>query len=220
MKITYTPNPLDTIVELDSQEIELLRLRLKIEQYEDMIFSAHFVITERLKDMGSLKALDIDAALTEARKELDPDYWCNDEEGRTDHSKLDSRVDELLKHYLEELKADHVGDCTCVAMSCSKCHAENVLGIDTLKPFPGKHAMHKVASAFSRWNETTKQHDLPEVSLDEAIEKLRTYNPVKGGAWEGYSQESFDAHVPRWQAEAKTAYEYLVAYRNTHFPQE
>ena len=29
MKITYTPNPLNTIVELDEHEIELFRLKLK-----------------------------------------------------------------------------------------------------------------------------------------------------------------------------------------------
>ncbi len=215
MKITYTPNPLDTIVELEPHEVELFRLKLKLKQYEDMMFSAHWAITDRLKDMGGLKALPIDEALAEARKELNPDRWCTD-----DASKVDARVEELLQHYLEELKLSHIGDCTCVAMSCSKCHAESILGIDTLKPFPGKHALYKIASVFSRWNEKTKQHDGPEVSLDEAIERLANYRPVKGSAWAGYSQESFDAHVPRWTAEAKTAHDYLVTYRNTHFPKD
>ena len=52
MKITYTPNPLCTVIELDEHEQEAFKLKIKIEQYEDMIFSAHFALTNRLKDYG------------------------------------------------------------------------------------------------------------------------------------------------------------------------
>lgn len=214
MKITYTPNPLETIVELEPHEVELFRLKLKLEIYEDKMLNAHTAITDRQKEMGSLKALSLEEGVAEAVRELDPDEWCTDKK-----SKVDERVDELLQHYLEELKSNHAGDCTCFAMSCSKCYAEQLLGINTLKPFPGKHALHKIASAFSRWNQATQQHDGPKVSLDEAIEKLRTYNPVKGPAWQKFSQAAFDEYVPKWKAEAQVAYEYLINYRNTHFPE-
>jgi hypothetical protein len=30
----------------------------------------------------------------------------------------------------------------------------------------------------------------------------------------------FDAHIPRWKAEAKIAYEWLLNYRNEHFPEK
>ena len=199
MKITYTPNPLDTIVELDEHEIELFRLKLKIEQYEDMMFSAHYALTTKL---------DTETTKAEAIKDLAPDRWCTD-----NTSKIDERVEELLQHYLTELKANHVGDCTCVAMSCSKCHAESVLGIDTLKPYPGKHQLHKIASVFSRWNAETQQHDLPEVTLDEAIEKLAAYTPT--AAWAGW-----EAHADRWAREVQEAHQYLLNYRNTHFAKE
>ena len=210
MKITYTPNPLDTIVELDEHEKKELWYKRKLERYEDMIFGAHFELTHRLKDMGSLKALSLEEAVKKAVDELDPDYWCNDEEGKKDHSKLDTWVDELHAHYLAELKSNHAGDCTCVAMSCSKCHAEGLLGIDTLKPYPGKHQLAKIAAVFSRWNAETKQHDLPEVTLDEAIAKLAAYTPT--ASWTGWEQ-----HAERWAREAREAHTYLVNYRNTHF---
>ena len=70
MKITYTPNPLDTIVELDEHEIELFRLKLKIEQYEDMMFGAHYALTTKL---------DAEAAKAEAiniRCRMPPDSSC------------------------------------------------------------------------------------------------------------------------------------------------
>lgn len=213
MKITYTPNPLDTVVELDRQEIDMFRLKIKLQQYEEMIFSAYYTITSRLEERGSLKAITAEEAMKEARKELDPDYWCNDEADKEDHSKLDSRVELLLDHYIADLKSSHVGDCTCVPASCSKCHAEQLLGIDTLKPYPGKHQLHQIASVFSRWNVETKQHDLPEVTLGEAIEKLSTYTPKAN--WLGW-----ESHADRWACEAKEAHEYLINYRNKHFPKE
>lgn len=221
MKITYTPNPLDTIVELDEHEKQILRLKLKLEKYEDMIFSAHFAISCRLEDRGSLKAYTVEEALDNARKELDPDFWCNDEEGKKDHSKLDSLVDELLEHYLEELRGTHVGDCTCVAVSCSKCHAERLLGINTLAPYPGKHVLFNIAQAFSRWNEETKQHDGPEVSLDEAIQKLANFDPQPPKdttVWD--KMGGFFQFVPKWKAEAKAAHDWLIQYQDNHFPKE
>lgn len=213
MKITYAPNPLDTIVELDEHEIEIFRLKLKLEQYEDMMFGAHWAITERLKDMGGLKALSLDAALDEARRELDPKKWCTDGE-----SQVDARVEELLQHYLEELRLSHMGDCICAACTCSKCHAEHVLGVQTLKPFPGKHVLHKIATTFSRWNQATGKHDGPEVTLDQAIERLAGYDPQPPenmSIWDKVG--GFFSHVPRWKTEAKEAHDYLVAYRDTHF---
>lgn len=195
MKITYTPNPLNTIVELDEKEVELFRLKLRIELLEEAVFGAqyHLGMNPYAKD-----TFDVEAA----KRDL-----------RYDEEKADARVEQLLHHYLEELKLPHLGDCVCFAMSCSKCHAESLLGIDTLKPFPGKHPMHHVASAFSRWNPETKQHDRPEVSLDEAIEKLASYKP--SASWAGW-----EAHADRWAREAKSAHEYLLNYRNTHFPKE
>jgi hypothetical protein len=45
MKITYTPNPLDTQVELEPHEQELLRLKIKLGEYENILFSAHWDLT-------------------------------------------------------------------------------------------------------------------------------------------------------------------------------
>ena len=209
MKITYTPNPLRTIVELDAQEVEILRLKIKLGEYEDMIFGAHFALNDRLQDMGSLKAYTVEQAMAEAKKELDPAYWCDDD------NRLDKRVDELLQHFLEELQGSHLGDCTCFAMSCSKCHAEDKLGISTTKGL-GKHAGHRIQSAFSY-----KEGDVwKERTLDEALELIRTFDPKPADAGNDPAWAKvggFEAHIPRWKAEAKVAYDWLLAYRNEHF---
>ena len=192
MKITYTPNPLATIVELDEHEIEVLRLKIKLEQYEELMFGAYWDLTRDEKYLAGLpRPKTVEQARQEAIEALDPKHWCTDEP-----SKVDKRVEELLQHFLEELRGSHLGDCTAFPMSCSKCHAENLLGIDTLGPKSGKHVLHRIASTFSTWNPDTQQHDLPEVTLDEALAKLKA------------------------DPNGKDAYEYLLNYRKTHFPKE
>lgn len=204
MKITYTPNPLAAVVELDEHETEILRLKMKIEQYEDLLYGAHFSLTQNEWYSKSIKPRTLEEVVDEARKSVDPDYWCSDNQ-----SKLDERVNQLLELYLHELKMPHVGDCTAVPMSCIKCHAETILGIDTLGT-ASKFVLNQIYLAFSRWNPETKLHDKSEVSLDEAIEKLRTYNPT--ATWDGWEQ-----YAHRWAIEVKEAHAYLVNYRNTHF---
>ena len=206
MRITYTPNPLRTIVELDEHEIEILRLKIKIEQFEEMIFSAHWNLTRSAEYLASLPRMStVENARESAIKELDPARWCDE------NNRLDARVEDLLQHYLEELRGTHVGDCTCFAMSCSKCHAESMLGIDTIKGLR-KHPGHKIQVAFSyKEGDVWKQR-----SLSEALEILKNYDPKPtGGGWEKVG--GFEAHVPRWKAEAKEAYEWLLNYQSLHF---
>jgi hypothetical protein len=158
VKITYAENPLDTKVELEPHEIELLRLKIKLEEYEDMIYGAYFDLTARLRDMGPLKALSLEQAVEEAKKVLDPDRWIEDD------SKLNKRVDGLLKHYLEELQGSHLGDCTAFPMTCSKCLAEGMLGINTFGTYPGKAVLHAIERAFFyKDGETWVRRSLDEV---------------------------------------------------------
>lgn len=218
MKITWTPNPLNTIVELDEHEQEVFKLKIKINELMEDLGSASIHLdpqnaswimnkTARRPEGHTLETL-----IEEVRKDyLDMGYMYG-EDGE-EHT-LDKRVQTLLEHYLGELKGSHIGDCTCFAMSCSKCHAESMLGIDTIKGL-GKHPGHKIQSAFS--NGRNGDVWLPEASIDEAIERLAGYSPKKGPTWEKFSQADFDSYVPRWTAEAKSAHDWLVNYRNEHF---
>jgi hypothetical protein len=216
MKITYTPNPLNTIVELDEHEQEIFKLKLKISELEEAMGSASLYLDPKNASWIMTRRPDghtLETLIEKVRKDyLDMDYFYTDEVP----SGLDKRVQELFDHYIEELAGSHGGDCTCFACSCSKCHAEGKLGIDTIKGL-GKHSAHKIQGAFSYkdgnvWKERT---------MDEALELLRTYapkqtDPESDKAWAKVG--AFEAHVPRWTAEAKLAYDWLLAYRNEHFP--
>ena len=187
MKITYNKNPLYTTIELNQVEKQQFWYKIKMEEMEEMLFNAHFHLKEG-------KYFDLD----KARKTLDPKYYCTDEK-----SPIDKRADEMLEYYLEELKSKHAGDCTCIPCSCCKCHAEDLLGINTMKGL-GKHSAYKIDAAFGPNNEKT---------IDEAIEELTNYEPTKGECWDKYPQEEFDKHIPRWKEQDKAALTWLINYK-------
>jgi hypothetical protein len=168
MKITYTPNPLNTVIELDAHEQELFKLKLRIEEYENMMFNAHWNLTRSSEYLATLPRMKtLEDARAEAIKRIDPEYWCSD-----DRTKLDDRIDELFDHYLGELSMNHSGDCTCFPCSCGKCHAEGMLGLDTTKGL-SKYMASKIERAFSyKDGDVWKQR-----TLEEVLERMRGYDP-------------------------------------------
>lgn len=196
MKITYNKNPLLTTVELDDNEQKELWYKIKINEMEELLSSAAFSLEE-----GQYFNLE------RARKELETNYYCPDDDN--EKSGLDKRCDQLLAHFIEELQSYHVGDCTCVPCSCSKCHAESILGIDTM-PGLGKHEANKIDGAFGKDNDKT---------IDEAIESLSKFeiNPENYNT-EGWKKlGGYEQYVPRWKAEQERAHAWLINYKNQHF---
>lgn len=196
MKITYNKNPLYTTIELDEHEKKEFWYKIKVEEMEELLSSASFYLDEG--DHFNLER---------AREELDTDYYYPESNG--EKSNLDKRCDMLLAHYLEELQSFHVGDCTCVACSCSKCRAEFMLGIDTI-PGVRKHSLYKINGAFGKDNSKT---------IDEAIASLEKFeiNP-QDYQTEGWKKiGGYEQYVPRWEAETKLAHEWLIQYKQRHF---
>lgn len=213
MKINYNKNPLCTTIELTEHEKEVFKLKIRIKELEEMIFTGHWTLKHHdwwnktiAKDGKDKPVRSLQDTMNEAMDELDPNYIFGDEDGK---SKFDKRVDELFDYFMADLESSHMGDCVCFACSCSKCHAEELLGVNTIKGL-GKHSAHKIDSAFGPKNEK---------SLDEVLEHLQNYNPTPPQdmtAWDkvgGWAQ-----HLPRWKDEARKAYDWLLAYKNEHFP--
>ena len=183
MLIRYHPNPLCTAVELDERNIENLRLKTIIENLEIRVYGAHYYLGKG----------DTDAAVAELDVESLED------------SPLNKHIGEWLEIHIRSLQGEHFGDCTCVPSSCFKCHAERLLGINTIA-YLGKHQAHKIVLAFANGR-----------TLDDAISWLSDYKPKRDGAWLRYPEESFNQHVPGWIVEASGAAEWLRGYRQKHF---
>jgi len=179
VKINYTQNPLATTIELNEVEKKELWYKVKVEELKERLFMAYF----RLSDG------DIDSA----KSELDPKYYSEDAGGKTP---IDARVDELYGWYLSELSEGvHGGDCTCSACACPKCHAEQLIGIDTM-PGLGKHSASKIIHAFTDTRTTAK----------DVVAHLRN-NPIK------VTEDWHRAHINRWTTEQAAAIDWLENYR-------
>jgi len=190
MQIVYKQNPLRTEVILDEAEKKELWYKTKIEEMRSVISNAFF----RLEEGDCLN-------LQRAREILDIKRFYSSKDKKAE---IDERTDESYNEYLDALRDLHIGDCTCVAMSCIKCRAEDMLGIDTIKGL-GQHAASFIQGTFSK--------DGKEDSIEDALDYLRNYKPHAD--WEGW-----EVHAERWRQEAKEAYEWLVKYRDEHFPKD
>jgi hypothetical protein len=188
MNIIWNKNPLATVIELNDYEKQILALKLKIESHEESLFSAWFYLTdEKCPDMERVK------------EELNPKGWMEEdqEEGESHH------YQKMVDYCIAELAGVHGGDCTCVPCSCLKCHAEDMIGVNTIKGL-GKHGGHTIDAIF---------RENPDISLAGAIEKLENYNPVikEGSGWEKRPEE-FASYIPRWREQSLQAAKWLREY--------
>lgn len=126
MKITYTNNPLNAKLELNSHDLTMLKTHLELEELHDVVYWA----THHLKDIKNynlvkaLEALDIENVYKE--------------------------INRCLPYYLEDLNLPHLGDCTAFACACTRCQAESYMGIDTTKDI--SKSMGSIISELFRYN--------------------------------------------------------------------
>lgn len=186
MKITYDYNPLAAKIELTPEEQEILKLKLRIEMLEDMMYMAHLHMRE------GTEWYDLD----KARHKVDPDRYMTDEP-----SEVDKGVEHNFKYYMESLTDWHSGDCTAHCASCTKCHAEGMLGISTIDPYPGKHVMNSIYNRFAEYDPVRKVHLYH--SWEEALAILDE-----------------KIHYGKYSEEAQKAKDYLLSHIQKHFPEE
>lgn len=185
MKIHWSQNPLQTVVELDERDMEILRFKVALEEMEERIYGAHFYLE------GA--HLNIERAI----RELDVE--------NLEDVPFAKAIDQKLGWLVPSLSDAHVGDCTCVPCSCTKCHAESMLGINTIKGL-GQHSAYKVDNACKA-----------SATLSEAIVKLQEYEAFRDGAWLTRPEEEFARYIPRWKNEAAWAAKWLQEYQREHF---
>lgn len=107
--------------------------------------------------------------------------------------------------YIDALLNNHQGDCTCVSFSCTKCAAEYVLDINTIKGLT-KQCANKIHTAFNQHKDT---------SIEQAIQYLSTFSidaeKFNTKAWKDIG--GHEQYVPRWKQEQEDAHQWLINYQ-------
>lgn len=148
MRLIYRPNPLATSIELDEHEKKLLLEKCRFNHLDEFVTELHY----KAHYGEGVKKEDITF-----------DRWLS--------QKAQDEINEEYEMLLQELSTGiHIGDCTSVPMSCSKCIAEDMLSTCTLPA--GKTVNYYIARAFA-------VHDTIDGALmwleDKDLEKSETY---------------------------------------------
>lgn len=189
MKIHWNQNPLKTTVELDNTDRKQILTYIQKEAYQDILCDL---------DLWIAGEIDVNNKLTLEKVQQRIQEWeeiCN---MSIDHDEV--------KQYEEYLQTSHVGDCTFFSMTCSKCLAEEALGIDTIQGLD-KHSGYIFLHMFGEDN--TIDHVIEQLSREKAYEK-------KPESWKNFSDEEYEKHIPHWEAERKVALEWLKQYKEEH----
>lgn len=175
MDIKWNQNPLKTEIYLDDNELEIFKLKIRMERLEQRLFETIYNIKEG-KAEQSILTYD----------------FLEDE---------DSAFEENVNLWVEELTGaltdKHCGDCTCIPCSCDKCHAESLLGINTISGL-SKYEAHYIDVAF---NEVE--------TIDDALEYLKNYNPEPTENW-------MVDWISKWINNARGAHDWLKNYKKEH----
>lgn len=189
MQIVWDHNPLKTRVYLTDQEKDILLLKVQKEELLEIVSHTYFI----LSDKATASIMKTDAY----KKEVLEDISYESLYGKAVKYKEEAK--RMFGYYIDALeKEEHSGDCTCSPFSCIKCHAETLIGIDTIKGL-SKYSALKIQGAFALHND-----------IDKALNHLNTYrahldaNPP----WEGW-----ESYADRWETEAKTAAYWLSKYK-------
>lgn len=192
MYINWKENPLETTVDVDDRDRQMLLLVHQNNRYLDILIGIDIKLSFKYTSDKSKESV-----VEQVLKRLEP--WC-------DVCDLEPDCD-AVEALVSDLQHTHMGDCVCFPAGCIKCYAEEALGIDTIEGL-GKHQASKIFHAFDK---TTSG------SIDEAIEILRqptVYTEEYDKIWS--SQKAFEKHIPRWETERSEALEWLQTYKQTH----
>jgi len=149
VKIIYTQNPLNSIVDLDTFDKKYLRLKVEKENLEDVVFSIKFYLTK--------ENYNLQRALSEAE---DCNLYTEERE---------QYLNTLFDEYVSALNGSHTGDCVCIPCTCLKCLAEEMLDIDTTGPGFSKYVGSYIHRVFANTNTNT---------CKDAIEIVENEKPI------------------------------------------
>ncbi len=116
---------------------------------------------------------------------------------------LDEEVEQMYDSLIDSITQSHNGDCICEPMTCAKCLAEGFIGISTTKGI-NKYALYYISSAFGDDGTNT---------ISQALVNLKIPFEIIDG-----DDEYTISNKTKWNDERNKAYNWLLTYKDTHFP--
>ena len=158
MNIDWQPNPLHTKIILDKHDKEKLLLKIRITELEELLGDAAMYLRE---DSFNLE---------EARNVVEFKNWVLD----GDDSIIGQQINRSMNYSFESLTDIHMGDCTCVPLTCIKCLTEELLNINTIRG-AGKHILYKIDNAFDNKNDGSVTISQWSMDAAKASDWLKAY---------------------------------------------
>jgi hypothetical protein len=170
VSVRLTENPLNAKIQLTESAKRELALLITINNLmENYVFTAGFYMNPRSGTLVDGVYTPREPDIEEAKEWMDSAeriYWGDDKnQDFTTERCLES---DLVKYMFTALEDTHGGDCTCAPCSCDRCHAESLLGINTLPA--SKHVNRRLQSMW--WDEYASLEQKTEACLrKEEFEK-------------------------------------------------
>lgn len=215
--VRLTPNPLNAKIILSESAKRELALMIAMEELEEPAYSA-FYHAKDCAGIGSTvdgKFVPNEPNFARAISEMENwrDTWFGkDGNGDVAEGVCLSSADrwlanERVQMWLEEIDTEHCGDCTCVPCSCTRCHMERLLGIDTLPV--GKHVAYRLRDLW-----------LGDCGSDEQKEEIRQRHAANKAKNYGLTDEQLGHWKPKWDEQQGRAEEYYAEHKRLYAAQE
>lgn len=199
--------PLNAKVTVSDSKMKHAAMSFAISHLYDALFSAHYALEKRDIDEAK-RGLDYVMERIESMK-------CQDEY----HPDFGLEIAELYRFdaFKEELHQIHCGDCTAVPSSCTRCHMERLLGIDTgpqnkaegwrmLAQYNQKmEALKNAATAVTVDNPLSTESSASSHVVEASIgaEGMSEVNPIKLDEPQQTQQTSTQTHDTKHAAKMK-----------------
>jgi hypothetical protein len=164
--VKLTRNPLNARVEMtDSAKREFALIAWMQHLVENYFLTSRFYLKPKCGTSKDGVYTPFETRPDEAVKWLERgeeiwyEGWYGEKDGKEEATPL-PRVDrimqdDLVQTLLEDLNFEHSGDCTAFACSCSRCYAEDMLGINTLPV--GKSIGYRMKGLYTHYYGTDEQ---------------------------------------------------------------
>lgn len=192
INFAWNQNPLATSVVLSEEALCLFKHKIMIDELQNEISEASFELCPKFRRWrNQLPSYNRKKRKRKTLKKSSEEALRILKHSSTEEFK--QNVDEIVNCYIHDLKGAHYGDCVSQAITCGKCLAENMFGINTI-PGMSKRIGVFILQAFRN----------SDGSIDGALNYMASYEP----------DSKINPEIAQnWKTTNSIAHEWLKSYK-------